>query len=483
MVSATAAMSFRAAIRLSCMSRPSTERANSIATLLAEQSLRVIAPGDAEYDTARRLFYGGLDRHPAAIVRPANAADVGRIIRFARGRGLELAVRSGGHSAAGHSTTEGGIVLDLSAMKRLDIDVEHRIAWAETGLTAAELTTALGAHGLAIGFGDTGSVGIGGITLGGGVGYLGRKFGLTIDSLLAADIVTADGQLLRADATSHPDLFWAIRGGGGNFGVATRFRYRLHEMPQIVGGMLLLPATIETIVGFIAAAEAAPEELSAIANVMIAPPMPFVPAEFHGKLGILALMCYAGDAEAGKREMAPFRALATPIVDMVKPMSYAEMYPPEDESYHPVGPVRTMFVERIDRDAARTIIERIEEHMRNSKAQLAVAQLRVLGGAIARVPADATAYAHRDSRIMVNVAALYDPSTDDATAHEAWVDACAAALRQGDSGSYVNFLTNEGPARVRAAYPGRTWDRLVAIKRRYDPTNLFRLNQNIPPGS
>ena len=222
-------------------------------------------------------------------------------------------------------------------MKALDIDVDGRTAWAETGLTAVEYTTAAAAHGLATGFGDTGSVGIGGITLGGGVGYLVRKHGLTIDSLLAADVVTADGELLRVDAQHHPDLFWAIRGGGGNFGVATRFRFKLHPLESTVGGMLILPATAETIAGFIAAAEAAPDELSTIANIMPCPPMPFVPEEHHGKLVNMALMTYAGDTEAGERALAPFRALATPIVDMLKTQPYPDMYPPEDDSYHPLA--------------------------------------------------------------------------------------------------------------------------------------------------
>jgi hypothetical protein len=246
--------------------------------------------------------------------------------------------------------------------------------------------------------------------------------------------------------------------------------------------MLMLPATVDNIAAFIAAAEDAPEELSTIANVMTAPPMPFVPTEHHGKLVNMAFMCYAGDAEAGERALAPFRALATPIVDMVKPIPCHEIYPPEDPAYHPVAAARTMFIDTVDRDVARTIVEHIEEHMRSSNAQLAVAQLRVLGGAIARVPADATAYAHRASRIMVNLAALYDPS-GEAAVHETWVDAFVRALRQRDSGAYVNFLADEGEAQVRAAYPGQTWHRLVDVKRRYDPTNFFRLNQNIPPGS
>src|SRR5215208_5697978 len=225
----------------------------------------------------RAVLNGARSRRPALIVRVADATDVSRVIALALERGLELAVRSGGHSLAGHSTTDGGILLDLSGMKGLEIDVARRTAWAETGLTAGEYTAVAGAHGLATGFGDTGSVGIGGITLGGGVGFLVRKYGLTIDDLLAAEIVTADGELLYVDSDTHPDLFWAIRGGGGNFGVATRFKFRLHEVDTIVGGMLILPAIADTIASFIDLAEAAPDELSGIANVMTAPPMPFLP--------------------------------------------------------------------------------------------------------------------------------------------------------------------------------------------------------------
>jgi len=437
---------------------------------------RVIGPGDAEYDKARSSFYGGFDRRPAAIVRVANAEDVSRLISFARESGTEFVVRSGGHGVAGYGAPNGGIVIDLKDMRALEIDPETRTAWAGAGLTAVEYTVAADAQGLATGFGDTGSVGIGGITLGGGVGYLVRKHGLTIDDLLAADVVTADGEVLRADAETHPDLFWAIRGGGGNFGVATRFQYRLHDVGKIVGGMLMLPATAEVIESFIALAEAAPEELSTIANVMPAPPMPFVPAEQHGKLVIFGMLCYAGAVEAGERAVAPFRALATPIVDMVKPSRYPEMYPPEDESYHPIGTSRTMFIDSVDRSVADTIVE----HLGATDASVRVAQLRVLGGAMARVPVEATAFAHRRSRIMVNCAALYERPDQEAV-YAPWVTGFAAALQQSDAGAYVNFLSDEGPARIRAAYPGPTWDRLAAIKQRYDPTNLFRINQNIPP--
>jgi FAD/FMN-containing dehydrogenase len=438
----------------------------------------LIRPGDDDYDEARSIFYGGFDRRPALIVRVKDAGDISQVIGLARESGLELAVRSGGHSVAGHGTTDGGVVLDLSEMKNLELDVEGRTAWAESGLTAGEYTAAAAAHGLATGFGDTGSVGIGGITLGGGVGYLVRKYGLTIDDLISAEIVTADGELLRVDAETHPDLFWAIRGGGGNFGVATRFQFRLHEVDEIVGGMLVLPATPEVIASFVAEAEAAPEELSTIANVMVAPPMPFVPTEVHGQLIVMAMVVYAGEGEAGERAIAPFRALAEPIVDMVKPMPYPEIYPPEDEDFHPTAVASTMFIDTIDRDISQTILE----HLRASDAPMRVAQIRVLGGAMARVPAESTAFAHRSSRIMVNVAAFYE-SMEERAAREAWVSHFAAALRQGEGGAYVGFLGEEGEERVREAYPESIWDKLAEIKRRYDPTNLFRLNQNIPPAS
>jgi FAD/FMN-containing dehydrogenase len=450
----------------------------SIPQLRADFNGRVIAPGDPEYDQARTVFYGGIDHRPAVIIRVKDADDVARVVNLARETGLELAVRCGGHSVAGHCMSDGGIVLDLSDMRDLQIDVDGRTAWAEAGLTAGEYTTTANAHGLATGFGDTASVGISGLTLGGGVGYLARKYGLTIDDLLAADIVTADGKLLHVDADTNPDLFWAIRGGGGNFGVVTRFKFRLHKVASVFGGMLFLPATPDVIASFIALADAAPEELSTIANVLPAPPMPFLPAEYHGKLIVMAMMVYAGDVAEGERVIAPFRALATPIADMVKPMQYPEIYPPEQGEYHPVAASHTMFVDHIDRSVAETILG----HLKSSTAMMGVAQLRVLGGAMARVPVDVTAFAHRKSRIMVNVAALYEKPEEKPT-HEAWVVDFAAALQQSDAGAYVNFLGTDGEARIRAAYPGRTWDRLQEIKARYDPTNLFRLNQNIPPSN
>ncbi len=439
---------------------------------------RVITPEDAVYDAARTVFYGGFDRRPALIVKASDESDVSRAISLAGETGMELAVRSGGHSVAGHSMQDDAIVLDLSEMRALVIDPKVRTAWAQTGLTAGEYTNAAAAHGLATGFGDTGSVGIGGLTLGGGIGYLVRKHGLTIDNLLAAEIVTADGQVLCADAERHPDLFWAIRGGGGNFGVVTRFQFRLHEVNTVLGGMLVLPAAPEVIASFVEAAEAAPDGLSTIANIMPAPPMPFLPAEVHGRPVLMATLGYAGAVDAGQRAVAPFRALAKPLADMVRPLRYPEVFQPEQKGYHPVAASRSLFADAVDRRTAQTILD----YLQVSTASMSVAQIRVLGGAMARVPVEATAFAHRKRRIMVNVAALYK-EPGEAFVHEGWAASLAAELRQGEPGVYLNFLGDEGEERVRAAYPGPTWDRLRAVKARYDPTNFFHHNHNIPPAS
>jgi FAD/FMN-containing dehydrogenase len=465
--------------------RPETTGSASVdlARLRERVAGQVVGPDDDDYDMLRTVVMGGIDRRPAAIVRVANVDDVKAVIETARETGLDLAIRSGGHSSKGDGVTDGGIVLDLRDMKRLDIDPDAKTAWAETGLTAGEVTVEAAKHGLAIGFGDTGSVGIGGITTGGGVGYLVRKHGLTIDNVLAADVVTADGELVRADKDSNPDLFWAIRGGGGNFGVVTRFQYRLVDLPSIVGGILLLPATAEIIERYIALSEEAPEELSSIANVMPLPPMPGVPEEAVGKLGIMALMTWAGETEAGQKALQPFRELSklagqdAPIADMLRPMSYPEMYFPEDPDYHPLAVSYNMLLERCDRPSAQVLMEYLEK----LDAPMRVAQLRVLGGAMARVRNDATAFAHRASPILVNIAAFYTDEADKVK-KQAWMHEFANAIRQSDTGAYVNFVGDEGPDRVRnAIYPGKTWDRLREIKRRYDPTNLFHLNQNIPP--
>jgi FAD/FMN-containing dehydrogenase len=451
----------------------------SIPDLRAAVNGRVISPEDPDYEATRTILVpAAAERRPAAVVRVADANDVVAVVNYARDHGVELAVRSGGHSAAGHSTADGGIVIDLRDMKGLEIDAANRTAWAETGLTAGEYSTATVEQGLATGFGDTGSVGIGGITLGGGVGYLGRLHGLTIDNVLAADVVTADGQLRRVDAEHEPDLYWAIRGGGGNFGVVTRFQYRLADVSQFTGGMLILPGTAEVIEGFVRLATEAPDELSTIANVMSAPPMPFLPEDAVGSIVLMGMLAYTGDPESAERVLAPFRALATPMADFVAANPYTTMYPPDDPEYHPTAESRTMFIDHVDRPTAETIVE----HLHAIEAPIRVAQLRVLGGAMSRVPSDATAYAHRSNRIMVNVAAFYEGEEDRGRKAE-WVKRFSDALYQGDDAAYVNFVGDEGETRTHAAYPGATWDRLAAIKARYDPDNLFHLNQNVAPAA
>ena len=435
---------------------------------------RVIGPGDNDYDEARKVFYGGPDRKPAAIVRVMDRSDVARVITFARESEVELAVRSGGHSVARHSVVDGGIVLDLGELKGLTIDPEGHSAWAETGLTADEYTTATAAHGLATGFGDTGSVGIGGITLAGGIGFFVRKHGMTIDNLLAAELVTADGQTLHADAESHPDLFWALRGGGGNFGVVTRLKFRLQKIDRIYGGMLCMPATVDTIVSLVEETMTAPDELSAMVNVMKAP-MPFIPEEHQGRPIVMVLLAHCGEMGEGEQIVDRLRKIGSPIADMARPMRYVESFPPAENEFHPVAANRTMFAECIDRDGALSILE----HLEASSAFMAVAHLRALGGAMGRVPNDATAFAHRDRSLLANVAALYE-SADQQAEHEAWVTELSGAI-SGEPGAYAGFLGEDGPERINEAYPTATWERLVEVKRRYDPDNMFRLNHNVSP--
>jgi FAD/FMN-containing dehydrogenase len=448
-----------------------------IAKLRTDVSGKVIAPEDPDYDDARQMFLGDVDERPGVIVKVADTLDVSRVIAAARDTGLDLAVRSGGHSPAAHSTTTGGIVLDLRDLNTLELDTEARTASAGTGLTAGEYTRAAAAQDLATGFGDTASVGIGGITLAGGIGFLVRAQGMTIDSLLGAEVVTADGEVRTVDEDHEPDLFWAIRGGGGNFGVATRFRYRLHPLPQVVGGLLFLPATSENVDRFLEEAQAAPDEVSTIANVMPAPPMPFLPEERHGELIIMAFVVHAGGREPGERAVAPFRSIAEPIADMIGPKPYPEIYMPEDPDYHPIAVSRTSLIDRVDARTIETIIEQLEA----ARPRMRVTQIRALGGAMARVPNEATAFAHRDRRFMVTVASLYE-RREERPEQEDWVNGLMGDLRKDQAAAaYVGFLADEGTDRIHEAYPRTTWERLAAIKDHYDPSNLFRRNQNVPP--
>ena len=408
----------------------------------------MIGPDDAAYNEARQVFFKGVDRRPAAVARVAGADDVARVVTLARESGLELAVRSGGHSRAGYGTSEGGLVIDLSGMRALDIAADGKTAWVETGITAGEYTNLVGERGRATGLGDTGSVGIGGITLAGGIGFLVRKNGLTIDDLRAAEVVTADGEVVQTSEDSEPDLFWAIRGGGGNFGVVTRLQLRLHEISEIVGGMVILPATPEVITGFIEAADAAPEELSTIANVMLAPPMPFIPEEAYGKPVLLGLLADVGAVDQAERVLAPFRALGKPYADMVRPMRYPEMYEGEGPPV-PFMAGANFFAEALAPADAATILDQLHQ----STAMMKAVQLRVLGGALARVPNDATAFAHRDRGLFVNIAAMYMDSGRDGHPRRLG-RRCGRFTRQGRSGGLHRVPRGGGRGNGPRCLPG-----------------------------
>jgi len=436
---------------------------------------RLINPTHAEYGALRLGATANGDCRPAAIIRVANAADVAAVLNFAQATDLEVAVRSGGHGSFG---TTGGLLIDLRDLNKIDIDATARTAWCGTGLTAGEVTRAVEKHGLIVGFGDSASVGIGGLTLGGGIGYMARRDGLTIDSLLAAEIVTASGEILIVDADHHPDLFWALRGGGGNFGVVTRLKYRLHALPEFTGGPLVLPATAEVLAGFAAAATAAPDELTTIALVMPCPPMPFLPPELHGRIVLIGMMAFAGPADRAQSALAPFRELARPYADLVRPGPYSSMYLPEDPGMRPQVTLRSRFTKAFGVREAADMLARIAA----CDAPMKIGQFRVLGGAFGRVAGSATAFAHRTEPVMVTYIAMHGGGEHGAMV-EAWATAAIDALGTAGDACYVNFLDNDGAGRRQAAYPGATWERLRAVKRHYDPENLFRLNQNVPPAA
>jgi FAD/FMN-containing dehydrogenase len=387
-------------------------------------------------------------------------------------------VRSGGHSFAGYGTGD-GLVLDLSQMRAVSVDPVQQTLWAQPGATTREVSAEAQPFGLALPTGDTDTVGLGGLTLGGGMGFLVRKYGLTIDNLISVELVTADGRLIRASKDDHADLFWAVRGGGGNFGVVTAFQYRLVPVGEaIYGGGLILPASAEVLRGYVAAAEAAPNELSTISFLVPAPPLPFIPADRVGSLVLIVLACYVGDHAAGEQAIAPLRALAEPVADLIGPMPYPALY-----QFTEPGTIRgaqhhdrAMYVQNFDADAADTVMD----FMSNLTSPMAMTQIRVLGGAMAEVPAESTAFAHRDKLALVALINMWEDPADSDQQRD-WTERYYRAMWSHGDGVYVNFLGDEGQGRVREAYSTRTYQRLAAIKAKYDPTNFFRLNQNIQP--
>ena len=455
-----------------------TDSADQMDMLRSRLHGRLITAEDADYDDARRVLYFTVDRRPLAIVRAADARDVAIAVNFARDNSLPLAVRSGGHSLAYLSVIDDAIVVDLSEMAHISIDPVARTARVQPGATSGDLAGPANDFGLALSTGDTHSVGMGGLTTGGGIGFMVRKYGLAIDNLLAAQVVTAAGDIVTASAEEHPDLFWAIRGGGGNAGIVTEFVFRLAPVGQILGGELMLPASREVLRGYLDYAAAAPDDLTTIANLMYAPPAPHVPEEHVGKLVLSILVSWTGDIPAGERALAPLRALATPIADAVAPMPYPQIYRFTEHQAAPhAASIRMMFADELS-DAA---LDAALAAMKRASSPFSLVQFRGLGGAMARVANDATAFAHRERRYFVAIIGLWLDASEDPAVHEAWTAALWQTFHREGNGVYVNFLEVEGPDRVREAYPPATYARLAAIKRRYDPGNLFRFNQNVPP--
>jgi FAD/FMN-containing dehydrogenase len=444
--------------------------------LRSRLSGQLITAESGDFDTARKVLYINIDRRPLAIVRAANAQDVAETVRFARDRGLPLAVRSGGHSLAHLSVIDDAVVVDLSGMKRVSIYPEARVARVQAGATSGDLAGPANAHGLALSTGDTHSVGMGGLTTGGGIGFMVRKHGLAIDNLLAAQVVTAAGDIVVANADENPDLFWGIRGGGGNFGIVTEFTYHLAPVGQILGGELMLPASHEVIRGYLDYVATAPDDLTTIANLWHAPPAPYVPQERVGELVLSILVCWTGSVADGERALAPLRALATPVADAVSVMQYPDIYRFTAFAAEPHGAsIRSMFADQLS-DAA---IDAALEAMKHASSPFSLVQFRGLGGALARVGNDATAFAHRDRRYFVAIIGIWLDAAEDPAVHSAWTEALWGTIRPEGAGVYVNFLENEGASRVRDAYPPITFARLVELKRKYDPQNIFRFNQNI----
>lgn len=451
---------------------------SELGSLRAKLVGQLFVPGSTDYDEARKTIYPTIDRHPLAIVRAANADDIAAAVNFARSRALPLSVRSGGHSLASFGVIDGALMVDLSAMKSVQIDPETRIARVQAGATSRDLAGPAVAHGLALSTGDTASVGMGGLVTGGGIGFMVRKFGLAIDNLLAAQVVTASGEIVTASADEHADLFWAIRGGGGNFGIVAEFTFQLASVPQILGGVVALPATAEVIRGYLDYASQAPDDLTTIANVMYAPPMPFVPQEHVGKLVLAILVTWTGSVEDGERALAPLRALATPVAEMVAPMPYPGMYTFTDHQTMPhAAVVRSMFADELSDETINATLDA----MNNASSPFSLVQIRAVGGAMSRVGSDATAFAHRHQPYFVAIIGLWLDLAADRQAHEDWVVSLFNAIRHDGSGVYVNFLEEEGADRIHDAYPAVTYARLTEIKRQYDPKNLFRFNQNIAP--
>jgi FAD/FMN-containing dehydrogenase len=444
-----------------------------------------LRPGDAGYDEARVLWNALFDRHPALIARCISTDDVVAAVNYGRENGLEIAVRSGGHSAAGHSCVDDGLVIDLTQMKRIDVDAEAQTCVAQPGLTWAEFDGATQMHGLAVTGGRFSTTGIAGLLLGSGSGWLERKCGLTADNLISAEVVTADGRVLRASKDENPDLFWGIRGGGGNFGVVTQFELQLHKIgPMIYGGLLgCAPDQGAEILSFMRDYMAdAPEDLGAAVAFISAPPLPVVPEEMHFKPVVGVVVCWTGSVEDGEKVLAPIREACKPALDMVHEMPYTVLQSMLDEGgpYGVRGYLKAEFLSELSDDAVATLVEQGG----NRPGPMVQLLLEPLGGAIAKVGEDDTALGRRDVSWCYHALSMWmDPSEETADAHVGWVKQLTQAMKPYTrDGVYLNFTNEDDEDRVRSTY-GPKYERLQALKDKYDPENLFHLNANIKPSA
>ncbi len=443
----------------------------------------LLRPGEEGYDEARRVWNGAIDRRPALIARCAGADDVVEAVRFAREHDLLVSVRGGGHAVAGHAVCDGGVMIDLSLMKAIRVDPEARTARASGGVLWGELDRATQAFGLATTGGVISHTGIGGLTLGGGLGHLMRKLGFTVDNLLSVDLVTADGERLHVDEQTEPDLFWGLRGGGGNFGIATALEYRLHPIgPMVLGGPIVWPlADAREVLGFLNGfAAEAPDDLGITIAARLAPPMPMLPAERYGKPVVLLLPVWSGDPATGREAIAPLLDLGTPITELVRPVPYVAMQSMLDGG----APHGMHYYWKSHRLPALSdeVIEAFLERVGSITSPFSQLSGWVVGGATSRVPADATAVGERERRFgfEINVTASWPARDPEGERHRAWVREGWELLRPHAAGVYANFLSDEDRTGIERAYGDRL-ERLRALKDRFDPTNVFRLNANIPP--
>jgi FAD/FMN-containing dehydrogenase len=454
----------------------------SIAELAETLRGELIRPGDEGYDEARAIWNGIHDRRPALIVRCAGVSDVVRAVEFASSEELQVAVRGGSHSIPGFSTCDGGIVIDLSPMKGVRVDPVNRTAQAQAGLTWAEFDHETQAFGLAVTGGLVSSTGLAGFTLGGGIGWLVRKHGLACDNLISADVVTADGRLLHASAEENPELFWGLRGGGGNFGIVTSLEYRLHPVgPTVIGGPIFYPGerAAEILRFYREWAPTLPDELTTFVSLLTAPPAPFIPEEWHGKPLIGVISCYAGPLEDGERAVEALRGLGEPVADLCGPVPYVALQALVDALYGrgTRAYMKAGYVRELDDHAIETLV-RSHQGATSPNSEI---HLHHFGGAAARVPDGGTAYGERQAPYILNILGM-SPVSEGFEQHVDWATRLYGDIEPSlTGGAYINFLSAEGEQRVQAAYGPERFARLQSLKDELDPTNMFHLNQNIPP--